>query len=361
MSPPSRPLWSPTNDEFLDLATGFVGLVTTAFGAPYLAPFGALAFRYAFRQRDRIFASRADVIVPTLAWNALDRPVAGPAGDEPAAYDLLSLLSRRFREQRITVTPRLTPEARASGLSIGDPVPLAFAGRGSKSQSGLIVPAQVGRPVTVTLPRSDYALLAYGSPSEKLFRARDPYLAIATARLASERRSAVDVPLYPRVGHGPLTFRGIASPAEQLRVGVPCLYCGKQFLGNVFFNHMLECPQRPGSGLRSSALRPAAAPRLPASVPGPQTRRTPRAEFISHITSNGFWLGPGAKHLYYHDNAPYPSRIVLQPRRIRFEVCSKMTMGKYELWQSYSLDDEIDLALKALPELKSKSRRRLRG
>ena len=75
-------------------------------------------------------------------------------------------------------------------------------------------------------------MLAYGSPSEKLFRARDPYLAIATARLASERRSAVDVPLYPRVGHGPLTSRGIASPAEQLRVGVPCLYCGKQFLGS---------------------------------------------------------------------------------------------------------------------------------
>jgi hypothetical protein len=321
-----------------------------------------LVFHYAYRRRDRLFTFRDDVITPRLAWNALDMPVATePAGQEAAAYDLLSLFRRRFREQRITVTPRLTPEAQAAGLRPGDPVPLALADRWNKSHSGLIVPAQVGHPVTVTLPRSDYALIAYGSPGERLFRAHDPYLAMANARVARERRSAIDVPLSPRAGQQALTLRALATPSQPTRFGVSCIYCGTQYRGDLLLKHMLECPHRPRSGLRSSIfLPPSQVPvtRPPAKVIRP---RTPRDQFIDEIRQRGFWLGAGAKHIYYHDSASYPSRIVLKPTRIRFEICSKKTIGRYELWRSYSLVYEHDAALRAIPELKSKSRRALRG
>ena len=150
---------------------------------------------------------------------------------QAVGYDLLSSLGRRWREQRITVTPRLTPEARAAGLRIGDPVPLTLTDRWTKIQSGLIVPAQVGRPVTVTLPRSDYALLAYGSPADRLFRAPDPYVAIANARVARERRSAIDVPLYPRASQRARASRALLTPRARRQPSCLASIAGRRVVG----------------------------------------------------------------------------------------------------------------------------------
>ena len=469
MSSSSPPSWRPTNEEILQLGSGFFGFVPAALGVPYLAPLASLVIDYAYRRRDRLFTLfRDDVIVPGQAWNPWARPVAAQSGHgRVAEYDLLSLLGRRLlSEQRITVTPRLTREARAAGLRAGDPVPVAVVDRSwNNSESGLIVPAQVDRPVTVALPRGDYGVLALGSPGDRLFRAHDPYLATGGARVAPERRSSVDVTLLPRASQRALKSNVRVAPRSQ-RSGVRCIYCGKQPREELFLRHMLSCPQRPNFGPRSGAAAPAAvcmvchqtfadrsvlqahmrsrhrefsaemlgrkrkddsdrragirspsrrrvvprgrspaatqakaraAPPIPdkggrfartqgtkaaggadrgiagargegvearlllrdsqRTKPGISDRPSAaRRDFIEQIAKRGFWLGPGAKHVYYHDVHYLAPRIVLTGTRIRFEIGNTRT-GKYELWQSYRLVDEADLALGAIAELKKRPKR----
>lgn len=392
MSSPSRSAWRPTNDEMVELWKGIAGFVAAALGVPYLAPLGSLAVSYAYRNRERLFFVREDVIAPGQGWDTGARPVAGQSTrHEATEYDLLGLLRRPFSQQRITLTPRLTPEARAAGLRTGDPVPVALTDRWNKSEGGLIVPAFVDRPVTVALPRGDYAVLAYGSPGERLFRAHDPYLGIGNARLARERRTTVELALRPRATQQELTLRARPTlPGRPQPLRVPCLYCGAQWLPGLLLTHMLDCPQRPQLGLPADAglpalgdldtlvggrspSRPWRPPHARASKPiqvgetkpkvaplSARTRESPQAarrRFIEQISQRGFWLGPGAKHVYYHDTKYLGSRIVLAGTRIRFEIGNKKT-GKYDLWQSYRVVGEADLALGALAELKSRPPKR---
>lgn len=78
-------------------------------------------------------------------------------------------------------------------------------------------------------------------------------------------------------------------------------------------------------------------------------RQEPRERFAKEIEKRGFYLGPGAKHIYYHRNDAYPEdrRVVIRGSRVRFE---KQIRYEWKLWQSYGLPDELKVALKVLDE-----------
>jgi tetratricopeptide (TPR) repeat protein len=74
---------------------------------------------------------------------------------------------------------------------------------------------------------------------------------------------------------------------------------------------------------------------------------TARRELIKELEKRGFWLY--GKHVYYQadDLSGSKLRVVLKDTRIRLEKPNKKTR-KYELWQSFGLLDEADLALRAI-------------
>ena len=76
-----------------------------------------------------------------------------------------------------------------------------------------------------------------------------------------------------------------------------------------------------------------------------------RAEFVRQLKQRGLWLGAGASHIYYQgeDYVGEKPRVVIRDTRIRLEKMSRKTY-KYELWQSYRLGEETDLALDAIDE-----------
>jgi hypothetical protein len=76
-----------------------------------------------------------------------------------------------------------------------------------------------------------------------------------------------------------------------------------------------------------------------------------RTRFVTEITRRGFRLGPGAKYVYYRsrDYSGTRARIVIRGTRIRLEKPNEKTY-EYELWRSYRIADEVDLALREIDE-----------
>jgi hypothetical protein len=73
-----------------------------------------------------------------------------------------------------------------------------------------------------------------------------------------------------------------------------------------------------------------------------------RRAFAKAIEQRGFSQSAWGGYVYYQDDYPHSKpRVVLRPTRIRIERLNKST-GEYQLWQSYRLGEEDDLALSAI-------------
>jgi hypothetical protein len=95
-----------------------------------------------------------------------------------------------------------------------------------------------------------------------------------------------------------------------------------------------------GSGQPGGAESPR--PRTDTSAAkGSETR------FIKEIAQRGFYLGPGAKYIYYHRRDRYPKtrRVVVIGSRVRLE---KQERHEWQLWRRYRLPDDLKAVLKAL-------------
>ena len=88
-----------------------------------------------------------------------------------------------------------------------------------------------------------------------------------------------------------------------------------------------------------------------AESPRPRTYTSaasvPETRFIKEIAQRGFYLGPGAKYIYYHRRDRYPKtrRVVVIGSRVRLE---KQERHEWQLWRRYRLPDDLKAVLKAL-------------
>ena len=116
-----------------------------------------------------------------------------------------------------------------------------------------------------------------------------------------------------------------------------------------------------GNAGRRSAVTPRKDQRAEtpsnAVSPEPQVQTTSplvtRKRFVTELERLGYFLGPSAKDIYYDSDQGFrsPTRIAIRGPRIRIEKVNKKTFD-YDLWQSFSLEDESDFALETLRQLK---------
>ncbi|CCH34438.1 hypothetical protein ABZ816_37435 [Actinosynnema sp. NPDC047251] len=121
-----------------------------------IGPFAVFAARYLYDRRDALFDPSGR---PVRAFDVSGTPVRPDLGGNV-----------------VTVRPNLTASAQASGLRQGDPVGLVLTGQ--QNHNGLIVPARLGEPVDIAVPRGTYALGAFAARRDQLFTRAHPFTAV---------------------------------------------------------------------------------------------------------------------------------------------------------------------------------------
>lgn len=239
--------------------------------------------------------------------------------------------------------------------------------------SGWHVPlhAEPNATVRVRLPRGVYRISAL-----HLNVPRDPDAQLGLLGLARERHSIVGdnikqltlkaaPPNHTAVKRAGLLLKDGSAPFKL----VPAAAIGRSVLPSRPARTVREIAAQPrllgptqfaalsdwpgpvvGTARRSVADKTTKAPPQRTRVRSkgvPTSNRPPRDRFIDEITERGFFLGPGAKYIYYHQNDPYPStrRLVVRSTVVRFE---KTVSFEWTLWKSFSLLGKMDEALAIL-------------
>ena len=191
----------------------------------FLGPWGPLAvwaFEFVYDRRDLIFNAAG---TPVRAYTA-DRSPLG-----------LSTLARPG-QSTLSIDTTLTASARRLGLRDGDPVSVSLTGHNyAQAPSGLVIPARLGRPLTVTVPSGDYAVAAFGSRRENLFSRHDPYQTIGGSNVSAQGVRRIALPLNARA-------MPVLAPAARLPIGW-CMYCNQPLPANALL-HTMVCPSKPG-------------------------------------------------------------------------------------------------------------------
>ncbi|SDH64096.1 hypothetical protein SAMN05192558_11353 [Actinokineospora alba] len=160
--------------------------IVSALAGP-LGPLALWAFEYLYDRRDLIFTQSG---MPVQAFTARGAPLRLGSLDDRGSSQLGSL----------SINPALTPAARALGLRAGDPVSVVVSGhRFVQGRSGLVIPARIGSPLTVAVPRGSYSLSAFGGTRNSLFTLADPYTGVSGTTVQVGQHSSLDLPLRSRI------------------------------------------------------------------------------------------------------------------------------------------------------------------
>jgi hypothetical protein len=244
---PDVPSWRMTDQERRK-AFSTVAAVASAFAGP-LGPVAVWAAEYIYDRRDLLF-------------DRLGEPLQAFQSNRFALN--LSVLSQRIplpHAATLSIDTTLTTAAKKLGLRKGDPVSLVLTGdRYVQSRSGLVVPTRIGERVSITAPRGNYSLTAFGSRRDALFTTRDPYQTAAgdsvrlsghdnvalrlnsRALLLSEQRPTASV-VKPRQFDGLRTGRLSASHGT-------CVWCSRANVNNML-EHVLTCSKLPRTAARA--------------------------------------------------------------------------------------------------------------
>ncbi|HVK21489.1 MAG TPA: hypothetical protein VM677_09045 [Actinokineospora sp.] len=243
----------------------FMSVVQAA--STFAGPFGPLVawgFEYVYDRRDLIFNRSG---TPLRAYTAEGTALGLAALGTPGVLQLGTL----------SLNPELTQQARSLGLRDGDPVSVVITGhKFVQGRSGLVVPARIGTPLTVSVPRGDYTVSALGSKRDSLFTTGDPYTAMAGADLSVGRTTEATLslrsrrlilpatetpgpnahfvnPAFAQLQH--LAPNRFVNPKYKHEFGGPiarptprsstCTWCGTALAPADRFRHILTCASRP--------------------------------------------------------------------------------------------------------------------
>lgn len=160
--------------------------IVSALAGP-LGPLALWAFEYLYDRRDLIFTQSG---MPVQAFTARGAPLRLGSLADGGSSQLGSL----------SINPALTPAARALGLRDGDPVSVVVSGHQFvQGRSGLVVPARIGSPLTVAVPRGTYSLSAFGGTRNSLFTLTDPYTGVSGTTVQVGQHSSLALPLRSRI------------------------------------------------------------------------------------------------------------------------------------------------------------------
>ena len=214
--------WRLTERDRRGAWTAAAAVASTFFG-PF-APAVMWGFDYLYDRRDLIFGTGG-------------APAQAVAADG-SQVRLSALGQADWRQSTpLTIVINLDASALNLGLKNGDPVSVVVTGHSYvQSRSGLVVPARVGEPVTVGIPRGGYSVAAFGSRQGSQHAARQ------SSPFATRAEDVRQVRAADRCRHhtaGPRThLPGAASPY----VGKPRRYPPGRYQ-----------PRHPGDAGQSSA------------------------------------------------------------------------------------------------------------
>lgn len=253
--------WRLTERERRGAWTAAAAVASTFFGS--FAPAVMWGFDYVYDRRDLIFGTGGVPARAVAADGSLVR---------------LSSLGQADRGQStpLTIVINLDASALNLGLKKGDPVSVVVTGHSYvQSRSGLVVPARVGEPVTVGIPRGSYSVAAFGSRQGSLFAASDPYRAVGgsdTPLLSGRRQLAVPLtarePLIRLSARTPRALGNVSAPLGNRLLSLPapktCVRCGQPIdAGTTPLAHVLTCQGRPARTWGNPAVGRRAVTRPP--------------------------------------------------------------------------------------------------
>ncbi len=301
--------WRLTEREKRGAWTTAFTVASTFFGG--FAPAAMWGFEYLYDRRDLIFGTRGTPTQAVASDGSLVRLSAlGWAGGQQSTP--------------LTIVINLDNSALNLGLKKGDPVSVVVTGHSYvQSRSGLVVPARVGQPVTVAVPRGSYSVGAFGSKQGSLFTASDPYRAVGgstTPILSGSRQLAVPLtarePLIRPPVRAPLTLGNIKAPLGNRRLPAPsattCAKCGQQIdASTTLLAHILTCQGRPASHwanpwvIGSAVTKPVVTRSAAISPNLPQTLRSIRERQPTYRCPECNAIFYSQKALDDHRAAPY--------------------------------------------------------
>ncbi len=259
--------WRLTEREKRGAWTAAAAVASTFFG-PF-APAVMWGFDYVYDRRDLIFGTGGAPAQAVAADGSLVRLSALGQADEQQSTPL-------------TIAINLDASALNLGLKNGDPVSVVVTGHSYvQSRSGLVVPARVGEPVTVGIPRGSYSVAAFGSRQGSLFATSDPYRAVGgsnTLLLSGRRQLAVPLtarePLIRLSARTPRTLGNLSAPLGNRPLSLPapktCVKCGQPIdVSTTPLAHVLTCQGRPARTWASPAVSRPAVTRPVVTGPAP--------------------------------------------------------------------------------------------